>query len=195
MGWRGREQNNSLEIVAWQGRTQRIQSKQLAGQRLLFLRSMFHPRITTTARLIIISTPKITRARFTARDYVRASGRFGQQKRVLHRWSGRRIRLTLTRRKSPVPPAPNNSPGDGAFSAPLILSLIRSAKIFTGWECAILHAHFHLPSPHGFLYPRRAGFFRPSARDPQAQKSFDFLAYLQQREHVHLQVEARAAGR
>src|SRR5690348_8354614 len=40
-------------------------------QRLLFLRSMRHPRMSATAKPIIISTPAIARARFTGRDYLR----------------------------------------------------------------------------------------------------------------------------
>ena len=74
-------------------------------------------RIRATAKPIITSTPKITSARFTGRDYVRASADLHNRAEICTGGAGLRIPLIPQREgKSPVLPKHRTiSPGDGAF--------------------------------------------------------------------------------
>ena len=122
-------------------------------------------RIRATAKPIITSTPKITSARFTGRDYVRASADLHNRAEICTGGRGFESPYSPTRRKKPrSSQAPNNFSWRRGFPL-LILCIIRSAKIFTARVCYASHSFstFHPRMVFSTLAVR--GFFRPSARD------------------------------
>ena len=118
-------------------------------------------RIRATAKPIITSTPKITSARFTGRDYVRASADLHNRAEICT--GGRGLESPFfpnAKEKAPFFPSTEQ------FLLATGLSTLDSLhnplrKDIHSQSVLRFPLIFNLPSPHGFFYPRRAGIFSP----------------------------------
>jgi len=157
--WRGLEAHKGRDGRSCEGR-KRPSYLSHDCQRLLDLRGE-SLRIRATAKPIITSTPKITSARFTGRDYVRASADLHNRAEICT--GGRGLESPLfpnAKEKAPFFPSTEQ------FLLATGLSTLDSLhnplrKDIHSQSVLRFPLIFNLPSPHGFFYPRRAGIFSP----------------------------------
>ena len=116
-------------------------------------------RIRATAKPIITSTPKITSARFTGRDYVRASADLHNRAEICT--GGRGLESPLfPNAKEKAPFFPSTEQFLLATGLSTLDSLHNPLRKDIHSQ-SVLRFPLIFNLPHGFFYPRRAGIFSP----------------------------------